>query len=141
MLERLRRGEAIEASNPARAQGRPRIDVSHHDLADQGRGGAIVGASTIARDITSRGALEEQLRQAQKMEAIGSLAGGIAHDFNNILMVIRATAPLLLDGSTTSELRDSVRRRSTARPSAPRSFTHQLLAFSRQQVCGRSRRP
>ena len=85
-------------------------------------------------DITERRQLEEQLRQSQKMEAIGRLAGGIAHDFNNLLTVIAghcelAQESLLADDPlrwTMSEI-----KRATDRASA---LTTQLLAFSRKQV-------
>src|SRR6266849_5580168 len=77
--------------------------------------------------------LEEQFRQAQKMEAVGRLAGGVAHDFNNLLTVITGYSDLLLAGR---DLKESQRtaleeiRRSAERGGA---LTHQLLAFSRRQ--------
>jgi PAS domain S-box-containing protein len=88
----------------------------------------------FVRDITERRALEEQLRQSQKLEAIGRLAGGVAHDFNNILMSIMGAADLLLMQLATddpargevSEIKQSVVRGA--------GLTHQLLAFSRRQA-------
>src|SRR5204863_8145515 len=77
---------------------------------------------------------EDQLRHAQKMEAVGRLAGGIAHDFNNILSVILSYAEILDDaiGAEDPNLRD-VREIQTAGKKAA-ALTKQLLAFSRQQV-------
>jgi PAS domain S-box-containing protein len=88
----------------------------------------------FVRDITERRALEEQLRQSQKLEAIGRLAGGVAHDFNNILMSIMGAADLLLmqleaeDGARGEaiEIKQSVDRGA--------GLTRQLLAFSRRQA-------
>jgi len=91
----------------------------------------------FVRDITERRALEERLRQSQKLEAIGRLAGGVAHDFNNILMSILGSADLLLmeirPGDPASnealEIKESVRRGA--------ALTRQLLAFSRRQATRR----
>jgi PAS domain S-box-containing protein len=88
----------------------------------------------FVRDIRERRALEERLRQSQKLEAIGRLAGGVAHDFNNILMSIMGSADLLLmdlkptdpSHSEVTEIKESVRRGA--------ALTRQLLAFSRRQA-------
>ena len=88
----------------------------------------------ITRDVTERMQLEEQLRNAQQMEAIGRLAGGVAHDFNNILSIIMGHGELLLRTANLDEQGrngvDQIRR--AAQRAA--SLTQQLLAFSRKQV-------
>lgn len=88
----------------------------------------------ISRDVTERLHLEEQLRNAQQMEAIGRLAGGVAHDFNNILSVIMGHGELLLAVSAGDErARNGLEqiKRAAARAA---SLTQQLLAFGRKQV-------
>src|SRR5580700_886196 len=88
----------------------------------------------FAEDVTEHRALEQQLRQSQKMEAVGRLAGGIAHDFNNLLMVISGYCEFLLDrvGSNT-ELRGPAQEIANAANRAT-ALTRQLLAFSRKQM-------
>lgn len=99
--------------------------------------GHVIGASGTLVDVTRRRLLEDQLRQAQKMEAVGRLAGGIAHDFNNLLTAIRGHAELVLEDAPGGEPGASLRRdlgevvRSVDRASA---LTRQLLAFSRKQM-------
>ena len=90
--------------------------------------------STLQRDEAQREQLQGQLRQAQKMEALGRLAGGVAHDFNNLLTVIRGHSELLLDRVRPDDPlhTHSQQIRKTADRAA--SLTRQLLAFSRMQV-------
>jgi two-component system, cell cycle sensor histidine kinase and response regulator CckA len=88
----------------------------------------------IAEDVTSRRELEEELRQAHKMEAVGRLAGGIAHDFNNLLTIIGGYSQMLLDETeVTDSKRDRLEHILTATNRAS-TLTRQLLAFSRRQV-------
>jgi PAS domain S-box-containing protein len=88
----------------------------------------------FAEDVTERRALEQQLRQSQKMEAVGRLAGGIAHDFNNLLMVISGYSEFLLDRlGPDPTLRGPAQEISGAAGRAS-SLTRQLLAFSRKQM-------
>lgn len=88
----------------------------------------------VAQDVSERQSLEQQLRQAQKMEAVGRLAGGVAHDFNNLLMVIKGHTELLLNGPSASE--HVTRKIEHIDRAADRAatLTRQLLAFSRMQV-------
>jgi len=88
----------------------------------------------LTTDITERRQLEDQLRQAGKMEAVGQLAGGVAHDFNNILTAILGYADLLAEGLPAVDQRreDLEEIRKAAQRAA--ALTRQLLAFSRKQV-------
>ena len=89
----------------------------------------------LAQDISERTLLERQLRQAQKMEAIGQLAAGVAHDFNNILTVIQGHAGLLSPGLDAADARPNVRcTKLPRRRAAPATLIRQLLMFSRKQV-------
>ncbi len=96
--------------------------------------GGIVSYVAVKRDVSRDLALEEQLRQSQKMEGIGRLAGGIAHDFNNLLSVILTCAGFALDGAREGDpLRDDLLEIEQAGKRAA-ALTRQLLAFSRKQV-------
>ncbi len=88
----------------------------------------------IAEDITDRRQLEEQLRQAQKMDAVGRLAGGVAHDFNNLLMVINGYTEVLLEHlEKGTAMHHKVQSIQQAADRAA-TLTRQLLAFSRKQL-------
>jgi two-component system cell cycle sensor histidine kinase/response regulator CckA len=96
--------------------------------------GQVSGAICMSLDVTDRKQLEEQLRQAQKMEAVGRLAGGIAHDFNNLLMVIQGYSDLLVERLPGGDpLRRNAEQIQMASQRAS-SLTRQLLAFSRKQM-------
>ncbi|HEY2783778.1 MAG TPA: response regulator [Fimbriiglobus sp.] len=89
--------------------------------------------AAVIRDVTERQRLEEQFRQAQKMEVIGQLAGGVAHDFNNLLTIINGYSDLLIDQlpeGPSRDLLDEIRR--AGERSA--GLTRQLLSFSRKEI-------
>ena len=96
--------------------------------------GRLIGVYALYQDLTERRRLEEQFRQAQKMEAVGQLAGGIAHDFNNLLTVILGYSDVVLNKlSADHPLCEEVREIQKAGERAA-ALTGQLLAFSRMQV-------
>jgi PAS domain S-box-containing protein len=120
LVERCREGASVE------------LDLAVAPLRDAT--GAIVGSVEVARDISRERALEAQLAQAQRMEAVGRLAGGIAHDFNNILTAISGFSELAstrkgVDHDVASDLGEILKASDRAA-----SLTRALLAFSRQQV-------
>jgi len=132
ILQKIVDGETVDHYESVRVtkDGRP-LDVSLSVSPLTNAIGEVVGASVIARDITSQKRAEAQMRQSQKMEAIGRLAGGVAHDFNNVLGIINACAEFLRDridsAAEASIYVDNIRNaieRGTA-------LTRQLLTFSR----------
>ncbi len=96
--------------------------------------GEAEGFEIIAEDVTEHRQLEEQLRQSQKMEAVGRLAGGVAHDFNNLLTVIKGYSELMIEELPAKDpMREEVEEVRKAADRAA-SLTRQPLACSRQQV-------
>lgn len=103
-------------------------------VAHRGIHGELLFISTIARDLSDSKYLEAQLRQSQKMEAVGRLAGGVAHDFNNILSVIMSIATLCYDDlPRESPMRGELSELLRAAERAA-DLTRKMLAFSRKQV-------
>ena len=106
------------------------VEVSVKHLRTQGR----EFHCAYVRDISARRLLESQLRQAQKLDAVGRLAGGVAHDFNNLLTVINGYSDLLLERATLRDSDRSLLQEILAAGSRGAALTHQLLAFSRKQL-------
>jgi PAS domain S-box-containing protein len=132
ILQKIARGESVEHDESVRVtkDGR-QLSVSISVAPLRNAAGNIVGASAIARDITAQKRTEGQLRQSQKMEAIGRLAGGVAHDFNNILAIINACTEFLRDRiDPTADLSLYVENIRKALDRGT-SLTKQMLAFSR----------
>jgi PAS domain S-box-containing protein len=136
LLEAVFRGELQGSATTLRwvsANGAT-ISVEQRSVLVQDKDGKLIAIEGIARDITERIKLEEQLRQSQKLEGVGQLAGGIAHDFNNLLTVILGRSQMLqkkLERASPLQ-RDVDLIHKTAGRAA--SLTRQLLAFSRKQL-------
>ena len=136
LLGHIRQGEHIAhyETDRLRKDGRRiRISLTLSPLIDgEGR---LIGASAIKRDVTAQRTLENQLQQAQKMEAVGRLAGGIAHDFNNLLTVIGGLTTLFRPHlpEETGRPRQNLEQIILAAERAG-ALTQQLLMFSRPQV-------
>jgi PAS domain S-box-containing protein len=107
------------------------IDSQYAPIRDEH--GRISGAIGVTMDVTNRERLEAQLRQAQKMEAIGQLAGGVAHDFNNLLTAILGYGELLKEESLSPTSQTNVDEILRAGERAA-DLTRQLLTFSRRQI-------
>ena len=135
LLDRIRRGEHVahyETERVRKDLRRIRISLTLSPLYDSR--GRLIGASAIKRDVTAQRSLEQQLQQAQRMEAVGRLAGGIAHDFNNLLTVINGltllTIPHVAEGTRERANLEQVAK-AAERAAA---LTQQLLAFGRRQL-------
>ena len=132
ILDKIRNGERVQYFESVRlTKDKRKLNVSISVSPIYDSDGKVVGASTIARNITTQKKTEDELRQSQKMEAVGRLAGGVAHDFNNLLGIVTACSELLrprVDAESV-ELLDNIREASKRGA----SLTRQLLAFSRRQ--------
>jgi PAS domain S-box-containing protein len=139
MIEMVRSGFRMQDSESHERDRHGRLRIFRNNAVGFIEQGRLVRVWGSQRDITERRLLEEQLRQAQKLEAVGRLAGGIAHDFNNILTAILGTSDLMLDDlppqhpvrADVNEIRKAALRAA--------ELTRQLLAYSRRQVLTPSR--
>jgi PAS domain S-box-containing protein len=135
IMKRVRKGEVIPSYDTVRKRkDGTLINISVSISPIETRDGETIGASKIAHDITRVKRLEEQFRQAQKMEAMGRLAGGIAHDFNNLITVVSGYSDLLLDTLPPCVPSRELLMRIKNAVERATSLTHQLLVFSRKQM-------
>jgi PAS domain S-box-containing protein len=132
-VTRARSAHAVEAYRIVRPDASVRwIEDRAFPIYDsEGKTYRIAG---IAEDVTSRRELEEELRQAHKMEAVGRLAGGVAHDFNNILTIIGGYSQMILDDTDITDPRRDRLEHVLSAANRASTLTRQLLAFSRRQA-------
>jgi PAS domain S-box-containing protein len=141
VLEALAKGASVSLARNTNLLSRSGRECPVDDSAAPIRdvNGRVSGAVLVFRDTTERRTLEEHLRQAQKMEAVGRLAGGIAHDFNNIMTIVTGYSDLLLSEGVLSppmpaaERLEAIRNIHAAGQRAA-ALTNQIMAFSRRQI-------
>jgi PAS domain S-box-containing protein len=133
-VRRALAGETIDLQGRLRNAGGKNLEIDATFVPHRDEGGTSVGCFVVARDVTERRLLEAELRQSQKMEAVGRLTGGIAHDFNNLLSVVVGNMQLL--ARSLQESPRLLKHAETALRAAVRGgeLTRRLLAFARQQV-------
>jgi PAS domain S-box-containing protein len=134
-LEMLGRERHAHYRNPIVTRAGEERMISWHNTIVRDAQGRITGTLSVGEDVTEHAVLEEQFRQAQKMEAVGRLAGGVAHDFNNLLAVILINADLA--AATPPPKPDVARDAITDIKRAAEqgaALTRQLLAFGRRQL-------
>jgi PAS domain S-box-containing protein len=135
VFEAIMHGRAWQGEADMVAKDGRHIPVEVRADAIRDERGQLIGLIGVHMDITERRQLEGQLRQAQKMEAVGQLASGVAHDFNNMLAVIRGNADLLLmDADQLSAATNEGLKHIVAASDKAANLTRQLLVFSRKQV-------
>lgn len=135
VMARAKKGERVSAFDTMRLRkDGTLIPVSLTASAIEVQPGHVTGTTKISHDISNIKRLEEQFRQAQKMEAVGTLAGGVAHDFNNLLTVINGYSEILISRLPADDpMRELLAEIHKAGERAG-TLTRQLLAFSRQQI-------
>ena len=132
VVENLARGGSWVGDFPSRRKDGTVFPTGASATAMWDHAGNQIGVIGIATDLTERWAIDAQLREAHKLEAVGRLAGGIAHDFNNLLTVIQGNAHDLLQSRSRAVIASAEEIDTAAQRAA--DLTRQLLAFSRQQV-------
>src|SRR5207253_9182814 len=129
----LDQGKRLELEEETVIDGKPRIVRVVKTPVKDGQGG-IVGVLGIFWDVTEQRALEAQLRQSQKMEAVGQLAGGIAHDFNNLLTVILGNVSLLQAGLARQDPALDLLAATEKAALRAAELTGKMLGFSRRTI-------